>query len=145
MTARNTRTTTDTKREAPRSAKTRTARAVEDFVDVEAKFAEAHIEACRAEHPLAGAVVNLITSAVGIYAGVQASAYIGFAALVMTGSAFLGMLIAFIACVVSMIQALRAGAAAGKYISTGQFEHDYQRAKGWVKGLFTKQPEIQNV
>ena len=126
-------TTVNIKRETAHT-KTKTARGIEDMFDDGEKI----------KHPILGAIVNIVSSAFGVYAGIQFGAYIGVVAATMSGSTFIGMLLAFIACLLSSLQALRFSAAVGKYVSTGAFEDDYQRAKSWVKGLFGSK-EIQHV
>lgn len=84
------------------------------------------------KYPIMGMVVNLVTTGLGLYTGIQAAAWLGFGAAVFTGSMFIGYVVSFIAGFMLAVQALRAGAAAGAYFATGKFEHDYQRAKSWV-------------
>ena len=97
-------------------------------------FSSMFNEAFAIKHPWAGTIVNLVTFAFGAYTGVQAAMWLGFMVTVMTTSAFLGGLITFLVALVSIVQSLRLGAAAGRYVSTGQFEEDYQSAKTWVSG-----------
>lgn len=108
---------------------------VDDTVDVDAKytqFSDLFEEFGQIKYPFAGVLVNLVTSAFGIYAGMHTAAWIGVAALLVTGSTFLGMLTAFIAGFIFAIQSLRAGAYVGKYVATGEFEEHYQQARGWI-------------
>lgn len=95
-------------------------------------FSQMFSEAFAVKYPWAGTIVNLVTFAFGAYTGVQAAMWLGFMVTVMTTSAFLGGLITFLVALVSIVQSLRLGAAAGRYVSTGQFEEDYQSAKTWV-------------
>lgn len=89
-------------------------------------------EALAIKYPWLGTIANLSVFALGAYSGVQVAMWLGLLATVMTTSAFLGGLITFLIALVSIIQSLRAGAAVGRYVSTGQFEEDYQDAKAWV-------------
>ena len=84
------------------------------------------------KYPLAGAVVNLDVTRFGVYGGDVTAAWLGLGALILSGSGFLSMVIAIVSGLVFAIHAFRAGAAAGKYVATGQFEDDYQRAKSWL-------------
>lgn len=97
-------------------------------------FSSMFNEAFAIKHPWLGTIANLVTFAFGAYTGVQAAMWLGFMVTVMTTSAFLGGLITFLVALVSIVQSLRAGAAVGRYVSTGQFEEDYQSAKTWVSG-----------
>lgn len=113
---------------------------VSDIIDVDAKHVDdrySDFESLFAEfgvlrYPLAGALTNVITSAFGIYGGIVTAAWIGLGALLLTGSGFISFLITIVTAFVLAIEALRFGAVAGKYVATGQFEDDYQRAKGWL-------------
>lgn len=96
------------------------------------KFNETFSYEFSIKYPIMGMVVNLVTTGLGLYTGIQAAAWLGFGAAVLTGSMFIGFVVSFIAGFSFAIQALRAGAAAGAYFATGKFEHDYQRAKSWV-------------
>jgi len=130
-----------TKREStsarPRAARTAAAQAVQD--------AYVPFEDCTVlKHPVLGAICNLATVAVGVYGAIHLAAYIGVATLIMSGSTFLAMLVAIVATLVGMIQALQAGAYIGRYISTGQFNVDYARAKSTVIGWFSRK-EAQHV
>lgn len=89
-------------------------------------------EALAIKYPWLGTIANLSVFALGAYSGVQVAMWLGLLATVMTTSAFLGGLITFLVALVSIIQSLRAGAAVGRYVSTGAFEEDYQSAKTWV-------------
>lgn len=89
-------------------------------------------EALAIKYPWLGTIANLSVFALGAYSGVQVAMWLGLLATVMTTSAFLGGLITFLVALISIIQSLRAGAAVGRYVSTGQFEEDYQSAKTWV-------------
>ena len=101
-------------------------------------------ESLAARYPTAGVIVNLATSAFGVYSGLQVAGYIAFAALLMTGSAFIAFIVGLFSAVVAIVYSLRAGAMAGRWIATGQFEYDYQRAKSTVLGWF-KKDEVQHV
>lgn len=101
-------------------------------------------EALAIKYPWLGTIVNLSVFALGAYSGVQVAMWLGLLATVMTTSAFLGGLITFLVALVSIIQSLRAGAAVGRYVSTGAFEEDYQSAKTWVSGklsFFKREPK----
>lgn len=101
-------------------------------------------EALAIKYPWLGTIANLSVFALGAYSGVQVAMWLGLLATVMTTSAFLGGLITFLVALVSIIQSLRAGAAVGRYVSTGQFEEDYQLAKTWVSGklsFFKREPK----
>lgn len=100
--------------------------------DLHSKFNETFSCEFSIKYPIVGMVVNLVVSGLGIYAGIQAAAWLGFGAAVFTGSMFIGYVVSFIAGFMLAVQALRAGAAAGAYFATGKFENDYQRAKSWV-------------
>lgn len=89
-------------------------------------------DALAIKYPWLGVIVNLSVFAFGAYTGVQVAMWLGLMATVLTTSAFLGGLITFIVALISIVQSLRAGAAVGRYVSTGQFEDDYQSAKTWV-------------
>jgi hypothetical protein len=109
-------------------------------IDVEAdivderyeSFAQMFAEFGVLKYPVAGAIVNIVTTCLGFYAGLQVAAWVGVAALLMTGSMFIGMLVGFIGAFFAAVQALRMGAAVGSYIATGKFEDHYQSAKGWL-------------
>lgn len=101
-------------------------------------------EALAIKYPWLGTIANLSVFALGAYSGVQVAMWLGLLATVMTTSAFLGGLITFLIALVSIIQSLRAGAAVGRYVSTGQFEEDYQDAKAWVSSklsFFKREPK----
>jgi hypothetical protein len=49
-----------------------------------------------------------------------------------SGSMLLSFLIGMLAFVWGCIEALRTGAIAARYVASGCFEDDYQRAKGWT-------------
>ena len=126
----------------PRASKKATV--VEDVQDkTQSKFDETYANFERLfdfnvdiKYPVIGMVVNLVTTGLGLYTGIQAAAWLGFGAAVFTGSMFIGYVVAFIAGFMLTIQALRFGAAAGSYMATGKFEHDYQRAKNWISNKF---------
>ncbi len=105
------------------------AKHVEDkFSDFESLFAEFGV----LRYPLAGALTNVVASVFGIYGAVVTAAWIGLGALLLTGSGFVSFLITIVTAFVLAIEALRFGAVAGKYVATGKFEDDYQRARGWL-------------
>jgi hypothetical protein len=107
-------------------------------------FAQMFAEFGVLKYPIAGAIVNVVTTCLGFYAGMHVAAWIGIAAILTTGSAFLGMVIAFIGGFIAVIQALRMGAVAGSYIATGKFEDDYQSVKGWLtKRLETSKAYVE--
>jgi hypothetical protein len=129
-----------TKRETtsrPRSARAATAQIIEDaYRPID--------DAVVLKYPILGALMNIATVAVGVYSAIHIAAYIGVAALIMSGSAFLGMLVALLASLVGIIQALQAGAYIGRYMSTGQFTVDWHNAKSTVRGWFTRK-EVSHV
>jgi len=100
--------------------------------DAFSAFSQMFNEALAIKYPWLGTIANLSVFALGAYSGVQVAMWLGLLATVMTTSAFLGGLITFLVALVSIIQSLRAGAAVGRYVSTGAFEEDYQSAKTWV-------------
>ena len=107
-------------------------------------YSEMFNEALAIKHPWMGTIVNLSVFAFGAYTGVQAAMWLGFMATVLTTSAFIGGLITFIVALIAIVQSLRLGAAAGRYVSTGQFEEDYQSAKTWVGdklSFFKREPK----
>lgn len=95
-------------------------------------FSQMFSEAFAIKYPWLGVIVNLSVFALGAYSGVQVAMWLGLMVTVMTTSAFLGGLVTFLVALTTIIQSLRAGAAVGRYVSTGQFEDDYQSAKDWV-------------
>ena len=125
-----------------------TARVIDD-AEVKAEetfsaYASMFGEALAIKYPWLGTIANLSVFALGAYSGVQVAMWLGLLATVMTTSAFLGGLITFLIALVSIIQSLRAGAAVGRYVSTGQFEEDYQDAKAWVSSklsFFKREPK----
>lgn len=107
-------------------------------------FSQMFNEALAIKYPWAGTIVNLATFAFGAYTGVQVAMWLGLMTTVLTTSAFLGGLITFLVALISIIQSLRAGAAVGRYVSTGAFEEDYQSAKNWVSdklSFFKREPK----
>lgn len=104
-------------------------------------FSEMFAEALNVKYPWLGTIVNLTTFALGAYTGVQVAMWLGLAVTIFTTSTFLGGLITFIAALIAIVQSLRAGAVAGRYVSTGQFENDYQSAKSTVLGWFKREPK----
>ena len=85
-----------------------------------------------ARYPIAGFVMNLVVCAIGGYAAGYFATYVGVASVVMSGIAFIGICAYVLAMVIGFVATMRAGAVVGKYIAYGQFEDDYQAAKGWV-------------
>lgn len=107
-------------------------------------FSNMFNEALAIKYPWLGTIVNLTTFAFGAYSGVQVAMWLGLMTTVLTTSAFLGGLITFLIALISIIQSLRAGAVVGRYVSTGQFEEDYQDAKAWVSSklsFFKREPK----
>jgi hypothetical protein len=135
--------TAQTKTCAPRTRKTAVAQAIapEDYVP----FLDAEV----LKHPVIGAVANLAMSALGIYSGMLLAVYLGTAAMLLSGSALLGLLITFFVGFIGVLQALRAGAWISRYMATGQFEVDYARAKhtvrSWIQRLDRNEMEVQHV
>ena len=82
--------------------------------------------------PLAGLIVNIVVAGIGGYCTGILAGYIAVGAAVLTGSAFIAMCMYVLALVVGIIASARAGAMVGRYVAMGQFEDDYQVAKGWV-------------
>lgn len=84
--------------------------------------------------PIAGFITNIAVCALGGYAAGYLASYLAVGCLVLSGSAFLAICVYVLGLVAGILAAMRAGAIAGRYVSTGQFENDYQSAKGWVVG-----------
>lgn len=84
------------------------------------------------KYPMAGFIVHLAVSAAGLVAGYHVAAALSLGTMLFSGSQLLSFLIGMLAFVWSCIEALRAGAIAARYVASGRFEDDYQRAKGWT-------------
>lgn len=84
--------------------------------------------------PIAGFITNIAVCAIGGYAAGYLATYLAVGCLVLSGSAFLAICVYVLGLIAGCLTAMRAGAIAGRYVSTGQFEDDYQSAKGWVVG-----------
>lgn len=77
-------------------------------------------------------VTQLLVLGTGVYSGFQLGALLAFGAAVLTGSAFLSFLGAFVVIALSAYTSLIAAARIGKYIALGEIDDDIKTAKAWV-------------
>lgn len=93
---------------------------------------EALFEDLGMKYPAAGVIVHIAVSTAGMVVGYHVAAALALGTLLFSGSSLVSFLIGMLAFVWGCIEALRTGAIAARYVASGQFEEDYQRAKGWA-------------
>jgi ABC-type spermidine/putrescine transport system permease subunit II len=90
-----------------------------------------------------GLVAQLLTTGLGIYAGMQLSAYLMVGAAVLTGSAFLTWMVGFLVLGIAIVAAIVAGGKAQSYILSGGVDRTFEASKNWVTGLFSnRKPKL---
>lgn len=130
---------TSTRNSKGQFVKTAVSDAVNSMVDETTDgFDYSSLDLITVKYPIVGAIVNLLVTGTSLYTTWQFTSYIVVAATMMTGSGFLAFLLGMIAGIISIVYSLRAGAIAGRWIATGQFETDFQSAKTTVVGWFKK-------
>lgn len=93
---------------------------------------ESLLEDLGMKYPMAGFIVHLAVSAAGLVVGYHVAAALALGTLLFTGSLLFSFLIGMLAFVWGCVEAIRTGALAARYVASGRFEDDYQRAKGWA-------------
>jgi hypothetical protein len=90
-----------------------------------------------------GLVMQLLVTGLGIYAGMQVSAYLMVGAAVLTGSASLTWMVGFLVLGLAVVAAIVAGGKVQNYILTGGVDRTYVTSKNWVTSLFSaKKPTL---
>lgn len=118
---------------------TRKATIVDETIEQERMAAfEELFEELAGKYPVAGFIVNLAVSTLGLMAAYHVAIALFIGTILYTGSLFFAFLLAMLAAVIGAIQALRLGVKVAWYVASGRFETDYQNAKNWLTGKFRR-------
>lgn len=88
-------------------------------------------------------IAGLTTAGIGGYAGGYFAGTLAVAAILLTGSAFLGYAVLILGIVVAVVAAMEAGMRTTRYIALREIDKDWNNAKSTVRGWFKRTPAVQ--
>ena len=135
---------------ATRNTKTQTAQAIPEVELPEVEFSSvefiksmasmAGIELPTGRQVLVGFAVAVVVGFAGAYATSSLASYIAMGALVLSGSAFLSLLMMVITYVIGIYVTFKATAKFSTWIASGSVKDDMSNAKNWITSKFTRAP-----